>query len=408
MGWFLLTIMAPAPPRKMQVACAMIVSLAPIPSPREREMWTALRATFIVIALLLAGCTGPEPEPRAQAIWLDQAMGGDGDTGFARALHPRAFQFPTDHGAHPEFKHEWWYFTGNLAGVDGHRFGYQVTFFRMGMAAGGPARESAWATRQIWMAHVALSDIEAAEHQARERFSREAIGLAGAEMDPLRVWVEDWRIVRAAGSGIWSIRIAAEGFGLELELEKQRPPVLQGDAGLYQKGSKPGNASYYYSIPRLTTRGRVMVADNSYRVQGLSWLDREWSTSDLGTSQVGWDWFSLQLADGSDLMYYQLRRKDGTADPHSRGSLVLADGRRLDLSPDAVELRPLRWWQRPGGPRYPIVWSLSALPLGHTLTVRALLPDQLMDLTVRYWEGAVEVRDGDESVGYGYLEMTGY
>jgi len=363
---------------------------------------------LLVALLLLAGCTGPDPEPAARAITLDRAIGGDADAGFARALAPREFRFPAEHGPHPEFKNEWWYFTGNLATKDGRRFGYQVTFFRIGLAAGGPERESAWATRQIWMAHVALSDIQAGEHQARERITREAIGLAGAETDPLGLWVEDWRIDRAADSGSWTIRIAAKGFGLELDLEEQRPPVLQGDAGLSQKSAEPGNASYYYSIPRLTTRGVVRVVDDSYRVQGLSWLDREWSTSALGPDQVGWDWFSLQLTDGSDLMYYRLRRRDGSADPHSCGSLVGADGDRLDLRPDAQELRPLDWWRGPDGTRYPIAWSLHILPLDRTLTVRALIPDQLMDLSVRYWEGAVEVLEGDESVGYGYLEMTGY
>ncbi len=360
----------------------------------------------LLLLLLLTACSDPPPEPEAQALTVDQAMGGTADEGFARALEPREFHFPADHGPHTGFKHEWWYFTGNLAAMDGRRFGYQLTLFRIAMAADGPVRKSAWASRHIWMAHVALSDIQAGKHPARERFSREAIGLAGVQTEPLAVWVEDWRISRDADG--WHIRIDAQDLSLELDLEELRPPVLQGNAGLSQKSAEPGNASYYYSIPRLATRGTLQVAGVEHQVQGLSWLDREWSSSALGPEQAGWDWFSLQLADGSDLMYYQLRLKDGSVDPHSRGSLLTADGKRLDLRPESMELRPLHWWLGPNGERYPIAWSLTALPLGRSLTVHALLPDQLMDLTVRYWEGAVEVLDGDEPVGYGYLEMTGY
>jgi len=360
----------------------------------------------LLLFALLGACSDPTPEPARQPLTVDQTMGAEVDEGFARALGPREFHFPTDHGPHPEFKHEWWYFTGNLEGGDGRRFGYQVTLFRIGMAADGPARESAWASRQIWMAHAALSDIQAGVHLARERFSREAVGLAGAQTEPPAVWVEDWRISRDTDN--WRIHIAADGFNLKLELEELRPPVLQGDAGLSQKSAEPGNASYYYSIPRLATRGSIQVGDIDHEVQGLSWLDREWSTSALGPDQAGWDWFSLQLEDGSDLMYYRLRRKDGSADPHSRGSVQLADGTRRDLRPATVELQPLDWWQGPEGERYPIAWTLSVRPLDRQLTVRALMPEQLMDLTVRYWEGAVEILEGDETVGYGYLEMAGY
>ncbi len=361
----------------------------------------------LLLLLFLSACaeTPPEP-PKEAAISVDQAMGGTGDEGFARAFEPRTFRFPDDHGPHPQFNHEWWYFTGNLSSGDGRRFGYQVTFFRIALAPHVPERASAWATRQLWMAHVALSDIQAGQHQARERFSRDAVGLGGARTEPLSVWVEDWRIGRTGER--WRITINTADFALELELDELRPPVLQGDAGLSRKSAEPGNASFYYSIPRLRTRGSVRVDGRSHPVRGLSWLDREWSTSALGPEQAGWDWFSLQLADGSDLMFYRLRRKDGSVDPFSRGTLLTADGRRLDLEASDVALRPLQWWQGPDGERYPVAWSMHLLPLNRELTVRALLPDQLMDLTVRYWEGAVEVSEGGKPVGFGYLELAGY
>jgi predicted secreted hydrolase len=367
-----------------------------------------MRPLLLLLPFLLWGCSDPTPQPPVTPITVDRALGGADVEGFTRALRPRDFSFPDDHGPHPGFKHEWWYFTGNLEDGGGRHFGYQVTFFRIALAASGQARRSDWATRHIWMAHVALSDVQAGRHLAKERFSREAIGLAGTRTAPWAIWVEDWRIARSNETGRWSVRVGTDRFDLELELDELRPPLLQGDAGLSRKGAEPGNASYYYSMPRLATSGTVRVDGVRHRVQGLSWLDREWSTSALGPGQAGWDWFSLQLNDGSDLMYYRLRRKDGSSDPHSRGLAQQPDGTRVDLHPDSVHIQPLGWWTSPSGARYPTAWSLRVPALDRDLTVRALIPEQWMDLTVRYWEGAVEARDQHGPAGYGYLEMTGY
>jgi predicted secreted hydrolase len=362
----------------------------------------------VLLPFLPWGCSDPTEQPPLTSITVDRALGDADVEGFTRALGPRDFSFPDDHGPHPGFKHEWWYFTGNLEDGDGRHFGYQVTFFRIALAASGQARRSAWASRHIWMAHAALSDVQGGRHLAKERFSREAIGLAGARAAPWSIWVEDWRIDRPEETGRWSIRVGTDRFELELELDELRPPLLQGDAGLSRKGAAPGNASYYYSLPRLATGGAVRIDGVRHRVQGLSWLDREWSTSALGPGQAGWDWFSLQLNDGSDLMYYRLRRKDGSTDPHSRGLVQLPDGTRVDLYPDSVHIQPLGWWTSPSGERYPTAWSLRVPGLDRDLTVEALIPAQWMDLTVRYWEGAVAARDQDGPAGYGYLEMTGY
>jgi len=361
---------------------------------------------LLLLLLVLSACSEPPFPAEDTAIAVEQAMGGTADEGFTRAMEPREFRFPRDHGRHDGFQHEWWYFTGNLQTDAGRRFGYQITFFRIALTAQAPARESAWGTNHIWMAHVALSDIDSGRHLARERFSREAAGLAGASGEPLNVWVEDWRIDLAGDR--WRIRIDADDFALNLDLKPRRGPVLQGDAGLSHKSAEPGNASYYYSIPRLASRGEIRVDGQPHSVQGLSWLDREWSTSALGPEQAGWDWFSFQLSDGSDLMYYQLRRKDGSVDPHSRGSLQTMDGNHLDLRPESITLKPLAWWDGPDGERYPIRWQMDIAPLDRRLVIKALLPDQLMDLTVRYWEGAVEVLEDGRPAGLGYLELAGY
>ncbi len=374
---------------------------------RMRRLQTVLVSA---LALLLQACGDPSPESAPEeGLSVSRAMSGS-DQGFTQALHPREFTFPKDHGPHPGYQHEWWYFTGNLKDTEGRRFGYQVTFFRIGLRAKRSERPSAWAMQGLWMAHVAVSDLDAAQHLAHERFTRDALGLAGALGDGRGIWVEDWRIEHDLDRDLWRIDIGTPDFRLDFSLREIRPPVLQGDAGLSAKSSESGNASYYYSIPRLETRGSLQLAGKTHELQGLSWLDREWSTSALGPEQAGWDWFSLQLEDGTDLMYYRLRLKNGDTDRHSRGSLQSAGGLHIDLRPENTRLTPLHWWQDGDGHRYPIAWRIHIVPLQRTLTVRAAIPDQLMDLSVRYWEGAVEVREQDRPavIGRGYLEMTGY
>lgn len=365
------------------------------------------RPIMLTLVLLLAACDAPPPP---DTIRVSDAL-GEGDTaGFSRALEARTFQFPADHGPHPGFKHEWWYITGNLDTEGGRTLGYHLTFFRIALAPATADRASRWAARQVWMGHLALTDVAAGRHTARERIVREALGLAGAEAGGRRIWVEDWTLARHPGTGHWRIDAVTDAFALHLDLAPLKAPVLQGDDGLSQKGAAPGNASYYYSLTRMATSGHVATDGNRHAVAGLSWLDREWSTSALEPGQAGWDWVSLQLDDGSDIMYYRLRRTGGGVDPRSRGVRVDAAGRRTDLGTDDVTLTPRAWWTSPHGERYPVEWSMTFQEPPRRLEVRAVLPDQLMDLSVRYWEGAVGVFDGSsgERVGRGYLEMTGY
>ncbi|XXF77481.1 lipocalin-like domain-containing protein [Myxococcaceae bacterium GXIMD 01537] len=339
--------------------------------------------------------------------------GADGGEGYARAFSPRAFHFPEDHGPHPGFRTEWWYWTGNLETSEGRRFGYQFTLFRSALAPESAPRASAWATRQVYLGHFTVTDVEAGRFHAFERFSRSALGLAGASAQPLRVWLEDWE-VRSAGEAPFPLRLAASapGVALELLLEEGKPPVLQGEHGLSHKGPEPGNASYYYSLTRMPSRGTVTVDGRAFAVTGESWMDREWSTSALSAGQVGWDWFSLQLSDGSELMYYQLRQRDGAADPFSAGLAVPARGNPVRLTREDVRVEVLDTWKSPHGPgTYPARWRLTVPSQGLELTVTPLLADQELTVSFRYWEGAVRLegtRAGSPVKGRGYVELTGY
>ncbi len=357
--------------------------------------------------LLLTGCTADTPQP--EPLQVAQALGGVSDEGFARAFEPRAFRFPQDHGPHPEFRNEWWYFTGNLRAEDGRDFGFQVTLFRIALQPRPIASSSAWRSNQIWMGHAALSDLHAGKHRAFERFARQGAGLAGATLQPFKVWLEDWQLQQVADDAPWQLRVPTDEFELRLELRPLSPIILQGDNGLSQKSGTPGNASYYYSIPRLRASGTLNYQGANLRVQGQSWLDREWSTSALGVDQQGWDWFSLQLQDGRNLMYYQLRRKDGSIDPFSAGSISDAAGLKQRLKPQQIRLTPLKFWDSEDR-RYPIEWRLELEGAPNPWRISALLADQEMRLSVNYWEGAVEVRDesSGEALGKGFLEMTGY
>ena len=366
----------------------------------------ALHASCVAAAaavLVLAGC-GPKEPPRAGSIDVAAALRGGDTAGYARATAPRTFSFPEDDGPHPEFRTEWWYYTGNLDGEHGERFGFQLTFFRNAVAPSMEPRTSQWATRQVYMAHFALTDAGARRFHDTERFARAAAGLAGADSAPFHVWVENWDV-----HGTAPFRLHADDGAavLDLTLEPGKPPVLQGDRGLSQKGPEPGNASYYYSRTRMPASGTVTSAGRTFEVSGSAWMDREWSTSALGPDLAGWDWFALQLADGRDLMVYRLRRKDGTADRFSHGTLVAPDGTSRGLTPAEFTLEPQGGWISPrSGARYPAAWRVRVPADGLDLTVTPVLADQELSASVVYWEGAVDVTGSAN--GRGYLEMTGY
>ncbi len=370
---------------------------------------------------LRSATPGEDPSVRATLSVVDLLRGDMGE-GFARALEPRPFLFPEDHGPHPDFRTEWWYLTGNLLDPAGRPFGFQLTLFRSALNPGAeaPGREdgasSSWFARQVYMGHFAVTDGEGGELRAFERFARGAQGLAGARARPFRVWVEDWSLEGPASpdSALFPLTLRArEGeVELTLALSPAKPMVLQGEAGLSRKGPEPGNASYYYSFTRLAASGEVRVGGVPLPVAGTAWMDREWSTSALSPGQVGWDWFALQLEDGYDLMFYRLRREDGSPDPLSSGSWVTPEGEGRTLAAEEVGLEVLGRWRSPlDGASYPARWRLTVPGERMEVEIVPLVPDQELPLTFRYWEGAVRVsgtRRGKGVEGVGYVELTGY
>lgn len=362
----------------------------------------------IVSLFLLAGIviSCSDNNDFSQTSNVAQSLSGNDIAGFARAEAPREFKFPEDFGPHPEFQTEWWYYTGNLSTNDGRDFGYQLTFFRRALSPENIKRESNWASNQIYFAHFALTDIKSGKFYSSERWSRGAAGLAGAQSNPFRVWINNWSI--EGDHKTVKLQADDEELSIELSLKSLKPIVLQGDRGLSQKSSGEGNASYYFSQTRIQSLGTITIDQVPFEVTGLSWLDREWSTSVLGEDQVGWDWFSIQLDDGREIMLYHLRLKDGGIDPYSSGSFVEKDGSATRLKSSDFEIEVLDTWKSSEtGITYPSKWGINIPSHNIELTVVPLLKSQELLLTFTYWEGAVKV-SGKGLSGKGYVELTGY
>lgn len=388
----------------------------------------------IGIVVLIAGCGVADESMKSQSIDLNTAMSGD-TTGYARAVRVKDLEFPADWGPHPEFKTEWWYFTGNVEDASGNRFGYELTIFRSALnppnsalnppdSTSGIEGTSAWSTDQLYMGHFSLANLgkettaEGAGGAGKtgktfssfERFSRGALDLAGSRSEPFRVWLEDWSMEGSEGD-LFPLRLKAgeDEVSIDLTLSSLKPIVLQGDRGLDQKGAEPGNASYYYSYTRLKTEGTIRVGDQTYDVQGFSWKDHEWSTSALDENQEGWDWFALQLADNREIMFYVLREKDGSAGAFTNGMLVESDGTYTPLAREDVLLGLTDTWTSPhSGATYPSGWTFTVPSQDIDLTILPLMKDQELNATVRYWEGAVSIESRGKASGRGYVELTGY
>jgi predicted secreted hydrolase len=361
-----------------------------------------------LIGIFAAGSVASD---EGQASQLADLLNEDATEGFAAADAPRACVFPADHGPHEDFRNEWWYFTGNLDAADGRRFGFEFTIFRFALTPSVEKINSRWRTNQVYIAHFALTDVDDRRFHVAERYSRGALGLAGASTEPFRVWIDDWTMFAGPAGEPWHI-VARDGeIGIELELRPQTAPVLNGDDGLSRKSHEIDSASYYYSMTRWDTAGFLRVGGERVAVSGLSWLDREWSTSALAPNQVGWDWFALQLADGTDIMLYDIRRLDGSADPASSGTLSLPDGTSHPLRSGDFEIVVRDTWESPAGGRYPSRWTVRVPAHAIEADVTPVLADQELFTTVRYWEGAVDVRGrsrGAPVEGRGYVELTGY
>ncbi len=356
-----------------------------------------------------------DPRPRTQdpSPWRQASAGYE-------------FVFPRDHASHPDFKIEWWYYTGNVKAADGRRFGYQLTFFRVGIDH-TPANPSQWAVRDLYMTHLAVSDAQGQRYRYAEKLSRGGPGLAGARADRYYTWNDDWSAgIRDQGTGIGdqgsgkrpqhALVAKSAQAGIDLVLDEGKPPAINGINGINQKGAREGNASHYYSLTRMPTTGTLTIDGERFEVTGLTWMDHEFSTSFLEPEQRGWDWLSIQLSDNRELMLYRMRRADGSHDPRSSGTLIDANGRTTHLSNDDFTLTPGRsTFKSKNGAVYSTEWTVSIPAHKIELTVTTPLNDQELSLVestgIAYWEGMIEVtgRSGGQVVrGSGYLEMTGY
>ena len=334
------------------------------------------------------------------------------DAGFKSVSGPREFNFPEDHGPHPDYALEWWYYTGNLATSDGRHFGYELTFFRIGLTYSDTQRTSEWAARQMFSAHLALTDVESEEFYSFERYSRDALGLAGADSEPFKVWLEDWSVA-ATGEAVLPMRLQAAESGIEIDLvlSSEKGVVLNGESGFSRKSNDGQVASYYYSLTRMPTEGTIAVNGQIQSVRGLSWLDREWSSAQLSDEHVGWDWFALQLSDGRDIMYGVLRPREDSGRPFHLGTIVEADGAYTPIEQGHVQVSVLDRWRSPRGGTYPSRWRLQIPDIGLDVEITPYVSDQELDTIVRYWEGAVRIAGTSNGLpvnGNGYVELTGY
>jgi len=318
-------------------------------------------------------------------------------SGFAwrEALPGYSYQFPRDHFEHEDFRTEWWYYTGNVTDERGERFGFELVFFREGERH-PDENSSSWAVQDLYLAHAALTDATGKKFIFEERLNRAGPGVAGASYEKHRVWNGNWS-ARWDGEN-QTLDAVAGRFRFHLQLKPGKPLAINGENGVSQKAEGRGRASYYVSFPLLAVSGTLQSGGASHKVTGRAWMDHEWFTEQLAPEQVGWDWFSVQLDNNTELMLFELRRKDGSIDPYSSGTFIDSGGTAHHLRRGDFALEPISYWGK-----YPVEWHLRVPSLHIDLTCRAVLPDQKLP---SYWEGAVNY--SGTQTGVGYLEMTGY
>jgi predicted secreted hydrolase len=341
---------------------------------------------------------------RVALLLLAAAFLPAGEFSYRQAMPGYRYSFPRDYFEHPAFRTEWWYYTGNVRSAQGRRFGFELVFFRQARHRGPAGNRSIWHIDDLYLAHLALTDIDGRRFFSDRRLNRAGPGIAGASFEKRRIWNGNWS---AQWDGeIQTLEAISDDIRFRLRLTPVKPAVINGENGVSQKAAGAGNASCYISFPRLAVQGEV----NDQNVTGTAWMDHEWFTHQLAEDQEGWDWFSTQLDDGRDLMLFELRRKDGTPDPYSSGTFVDRQGRARHLRASDFSLMPLEIWTSPKTrARYPIRWRIGAPSLGISLDCAAALPDQELPAEgagPTYWEGAVSYTGSAHGVGY--LEMTGY
>ncbi len=382
--------------------------------------WTvAILATLALVAVALGAVrTGSRGKEVVAASVVDYLSGEPGGAGYARVTGPRELSFPEDEGPHLEYRSEWWYYTGNLesapeAGRQARPFGFELTFFRNAIAPRAPDRESDWSTNQVYMAHFALSDIERQAFHYSGRIARGAAGLAGARGAPFTLWLDDWTgAVTREDEDVVRLQATEGPVMIDLRVRPLKPPALHGDEGYSRKGPGAVNASYYYSYSRLSAEGLVTTAEGRFAVVGEAWMDHEWSTSALAEDQLGWDWFSIQLEDGRELMLFQIREEAGGIAPESSGSIIDQEAHVMRLTASDFEIEQTGSWESPhSGALYPSGWHLRVPSAELDLRVVPRMRDQELNVSLRYWEGAVSAvgsAGGGPVEGRGYVELTGY
>ncbi len=367
------------------------------------------------------------PAAHAESPLSTEGEAASLQTSWRSAQLDYAWSFPADHWSHPGYKTEWWYVTGHLlARADTTRqFGYQFTLFRIGLAPEMPALPSQWATGDLVMGHASISDLAQGRHVFSEVLYRAVplLGGFGVPPDSVIAWSRapagtdaTWQLTRVLEGFALSVRDDARQMAFSLRVRPTKPLILQGPNGYSRKGHSPSSASQYYSFTRLQTEGTLEVDGETFTVTGQSWMDREFGSNQLDTDQVGWDWFSLQMDDGREIMLYHLRNDQGRVD-FGRGVLVDQDGRARPLTPEEWQLQVLeRWQSQTTGAEYPVSWQLDLPTEGLRLRITALLAEQenisRHSGGLHYWEGAVQIQSaGTEdtpSLGKGYVELTGY
>lgn len=347
--------------------------------------------------------------------------GGGEPAGYLQVKGPCNLEFPEDHGAHPGYRTEWWYYTGNLQAVSGERFGFQLTFFRTQISPPDDRRKwprpaSAWRTQQVYLAHSAISMISQKRHLQAELASRGVLNMAGVSQtdNTTTIFLKNWSAHISPDSHL--LKVQTEAFSFELALTPEKPPVLHGEAGYSLKGSTADRASCYYSFTRLNTGGKLTVGNLITEVSGSAWMDHEFSTAALEPGLQGWDWFSLQLSDQTEIMAFVLRKKQGGTGSASSATIIDSQGQSRSISRDEFELAVKDTWKSPhSGAVYPAEWRLQILPVSLDITITPNLADQEMHTSettgVIYWEGSVSAsgnKAGNPLTGAGYVELTGY
>ncbi|MYD46683.1 MAG: carotenoid 1,2-hydratase [Gammaproteobacteria bacterium] len=351
--------------------------------------------TLLLVPFICWGCSQPSSSSDLSA-WMGSNFNIEA---FAQVDGTYALSFPLDHGPHDKFLFEWWYVTAILDDHDGREFGVQFTIFRRTLATGNDS-SNLWRTGQVYMGHFAVSDIQTETHRSNERFSRGHPELAGAQIEPFRVFIEDWKLV-SQSSSFFPLELSARtpDYRIKLSINRGKPMILHGKNGYSQKS--PDHASYYYSFSRLPTNGTLEIEGEKYTVSGFSWLDREWSSQILSEPYRGWYWFSLNFEDGRDLVLFELHADDNNIKTLRTGMWIEPEGSTVLIPAEGWSITPSRYWKS-----YPVEWILEIDDIRYLIAAK--FDDQVMDASIRYWEGVVEITDAGAVVGRGYMELTGY